>query len=91
LRRDVRPGRLPARPADPRCGGHVQPLQLGDHLLHRTAGGRLDDEEIERQDAQQSRNDEGETPENVGEHWFQIFIVSFLLYVDMKAWISRVA
>lgn len=71
LGRDVAPGRLPSRSADPRGGGHVQSLQLGYHLLHRTAGGGLDDEEIERQDAQQGRNDEGETPQDVDEHYFR--------------------
>ena len=43
-------------------------LQLGNHLLDRTAGRRLDDEEVDHHDAEQGRHHEQQAAQDVGAH-----------------------
>ncbi|MNG12861.1 hypothetical protein D3C84_964980 [compost metagenome] len=50
------------------AGGALEAFELGDHLLHRPTGGRLDDHEVDQQNAEQGRNDEQQSPKNVRQH-----------------------
>src|SRR5690606_2245121 len=43
-------------------------FKLGDCLFDRTAGGCLDDDEVDQQDAEQSGDDQQQPPENIREH-----------------------
>jgi hypothetical protein len=43
-------------------------LDLRDHLLDRTAGRRLDDDEVDHHDAEQRRDHEQQPADDIGEH-----------------------
>ena len=46
----------------------ADPLQAGDGLFHRAAGGGLDDNEVDQQDHHQRRNDQQQAPQGVRQH-----------------------
>ncbi|MCY1438478.1 hypothetical protein D9M71_546800 [compost metagenome] len=50
------------------ASGGIEAFELGDHLLHRTTGGGLDDDEVDQQDAEQGRDDQQQAPCDIGQH-----------------------
>ncbi len=50
------------------AGCAFEALQFSDRLFDRPSGCGLDDDEVDEQDAEQSRDDEQKAPENIREH-----------------------
>src|SRR4029077_20637665 len=67
-RRRLRGGVRRLAAAGEPAGDVAAPLQLGNRLLDRPAGRRLDDEEVDHHDAEQGRDHEQQASQDVGAH-----------------------
>ncbi len=56
------------RTRQPRARTDRCPLDLSDHLLHGSAGGELDDGEIDQQDHEQGRDHQQQATDDIGDH-----------------------
>ena len=66
------------------AGGTFEALQVGDHLFDRAAGGGLDDQKVDQQNAEQGGDDQQQTADDISQH-AQFSCVSISVGVPLNA------
>ncbi len=61
-------GNLAAAAGNPAGGAAFKAFKVGDHLFDRPAGGGLNDQKIDQQDAEQGGDDQQQTTNDIGQH-----------------------